>query len=312
MLLAISLPALFVGYVLSNRASLQAEFPLQSIAHRLEYEDRAARRRTPQTPPSAEPLPQEIDERLKHQAHPGGRWFQLAYLHNASSDDFIASQGFGITRMPIRIRRERILLPPAAPVTLPPAPYIPESTTQPPDLPLADGQSGSAPNKESLLALHDAGAWDFLDPNRTGFAEDRDHVAGFFSHAFTQVPAATDWPGMQAWQIVKLELVSLLKHDEPRVYLSKTLPQMDQLIDAPTRALDQFELRSLPRLRRQEDLVIDESPRQIRMLGALRAGEECRNCHTVDYGQLLGAFSYELVPLQPPAPDKATEGPPAA
>jgi len=82
-------------------------------------------------------------------------------------------------------------------------------------------------------------------------------------------------------------------------YVSKNLPQMDELRDAQTRPLDDFEQHALDRLRSDEDLVIDDAPNRIRMVGSLRAGKDCLECHSVRRGELLGAFSYELIGGRP-------------
>lgn len=99
------------------------------------------------------------------------------------------------------------------------------------------------------------------------------------------------------WQVNRLELVSLLRHDTPRVYTAPELPAMDQLADVPHRELNRFELASLPKLESDEDLVVDQQPSRIQMLGAIRAATSCLDCHDCQRGQLLGAFSYELSPV---------------
>ena len=72
---------------------------------------------------------------------------------------------------------------------------------------------------------------------------------------------------------------------------------MDQLADVPHRELNNFESSALPRLESDEDVVIDQQPERIQMLGAIRAATNCLECHEGVRGQLLGAFSYELVPV---------------
>ena len=86
-----------------------------------------------------------------------------------------------------------------------------------------------------------------------------------------------------------------MKYDEPVVYLSDYLPKMDELRDAPTRPLDSFEQQALAALRGGEDLMVQDGPDRMRMLGSLRAAKQCRRCHGVERGELLGAFSYRLV-----------------
>ena len=69
---------------------------------------------------------------------------------------------------------------------------------------------------------------------------------------------------------------------------------MDELREAPTRPLDRFEASSLDKLRQGEDLIVGRSPRQLRMLGAIRSLKQCVACHGGERGDLLGAFSYRL------------------
>jgi hypothetical protein len=88
-----------------------------------------------------------------------------------------------------------------------------------------------------------------------------------------------------------------MRHAEPRVYVAATLPEMDKLADVPNRPLNRFEQGALPQLIAQGDVVVNQQPDRIEMLGALRAGKTCLECHHGDRGKLLGAFSYELAPL---------------
>ena len=92
-----------------------------------------------------------------------------------------------------------------------------------------------------------------------------------------------------------MSLVSLLKHDEPRVYLSDHQPVMSELRRARTRSLDTFEAEALRRLNAGEDIVTDTKSNRILMLGGVRAAHRCLACHQVHRGELLGAFSYELI-----------------
>ena len=92
-----------------------------------------------------------------------------------------------------------------------------------------------------------------------------------------------------------MELVSLLKHDTPGVYVSRNVPRMEELRDAKVRPLNDFETPSLKKLVDGEDVVVSASLNRIQMLGSLRATKECLQCHRVEHGALLGAFSYELL-----------------
>jgi nitrate reductase cytochrome c-type subunit len=71
---------------------------------------------------------------------------------------------------------------------------------------------------------------------------------------------------------------------------------MDQLSsdNVPTRSLDSFESKSLAQLWADEDVVVSHEGNEYRMLGSLRAARQCLECHSVQRGELLGAFSYSL------------------
>jgi hypothetical protein len=169
------------------------------------------------------------------------------------------------------------------------------------DLP-AEGTlaAASRPATWSLEALHRSGAEDLLDPDRIGYVTDVNHVAGFESHRFTRLPGSSQEPWRKNWAVTRLELIGLLKYDRPKAYVTEHLPRLDELGEAATRDLDDFESAALPRLRTYEDLVIDEQPRRIRLLGSLRAGVDCLQCHDVQRGELLGCLSYELLPVETP------------
>lgn len=68
--------------------------------------------------------------------------------------------------------------------------------------------------------------------------------------------------------------------------------------DAPmaTRSLDMFETAGVHELLSGKDVYIRTKDNVVRMLGALRATEQCIRCHTeAKSGDLLGAFSYAFV-----------------
>ena len=44
-----------------------------------------------------------------------------------------------------------------------------------------------------------------------------------------------------------------------------------------------------------EELATRSTASDIRMLGAVRAASQCLQCHQVRHGDMLGAFSYEIV-----------------
>jgi len=303
---------------------LREEYPVVSLADRLDYEKHRGDAREanasggaathPEIEPAETKLSAQVSLRLDKFEERGGwtyRQYMLRNLHDQSYELFAASRGFGVSRMSY-IRRERIELPDDPPVELPEQQdYIPgpsEEGQTPPAVDLA--APPPAMSLPSLQEVHDAGVDDFLDPERFGYVERVDRVTGFASHRFSQLPL-NGTPGQKAvsrpvtseeWDIRRLELVSLLKHDTPRVYVSEHLPRMDELNDAPTRPLTPFETDALAKLRRDEDLVVhDPQPGRVLMLGAVRAAKQCLKCHSVERGELLGAFSYELVSRLPGA-----------
>jgi hypothetical protein len=149
---------------------------------------------------------------------------------------------------------------------------------------------------EDAEQFHMASRNDFLDPDGFGIAiEPQLNVMGFVEHGFHYPPGANSFPRAR-WTILQIELVSLLKFDTPRVYVLDHLPRMDQLSsdDAPTRPLDAFETEALAKLWKDEDVVVKNDGDDYRMLGSLRAAKQCLDCHSVQRGELLGAFNYSL------------------
>lgn len=168
------------------------------------------------------------------------------------------------------------------------------------------------PSRPRLLQYFEEDYRDFGRSGRNGFAKDVDHVAGFLPHRITsqrrirmdqvQLPQGREPDASpNDWGVKSLHLVSLLKHDRPQVYVSKSLPNMESLPEANLRDLDGFETMALERLYNGDDLCIQARENQVRMLGSLRAMKQCLDCHLVERGELLGAFSYEFARLTPDA-----------
>jgi hypothetical protein len=304
-----SVGAMAVGYMLvlamltpevRHRAKLREAHPLESLSARMDYETgRDPARRAEQVPP----LATDVEARLvgfEELREWNPRAHALESLHDRTRDMFVMAQGFG----PVRMRglgSGYIELPEVerVPLPAPPVEYSPDAV---PPGPLASAPPPPPAGKLELFTMHDRGVRDLLDPERMGFVRDRDHVAGFQPHAFSRLPAlesANSCKGGRPlpWQLVRLELVGLLRHETPVAYVTQHLPRMDELGDAPTRPLEAFERESLDKLRADEDVVIHQQERRIQMLGSLRAARDCLGCHTARRGELLGALSYELVPV---------------
>ncbi|MFV0444732.1 MAG: hypothetical protein ACK5Q5_14265 [Planctomycetaceae bacterium] len=221
----------------------------------------------------------------------GSRYFlsriqTLQEVHERTYLSFAVALGFGPVRM-MRLRPENIELP-----SREAKPLVCERTGP------TDQPAPPQPGRETLLKVHWGGAGNFLDRERMGFVPERGIARGFVPHAMSEQPRKP--LSHEPWQVTQLQLVSLWRFGEPRVYESDDLPNLEELSSEtiPTRELDAFELAALSLLETEQDLVLEDAPgtSRIRMVGALRASETCQQCHTVQQGALLGAFSYELRP----------------
>ena len=96
------------------------------------------------------------------------------------------------------------------------------------------------------------------------------------------------------WEVRNVDLVGLLKRDRPVVYISEKLITMTDLKHVPTREMDRFEVEGLEQLQDGQDHFARKQDGTIRLLGSVRAQEQCLSCHVVPEGKLLGAFSYSL------------------
>ncbi|WP_145363370.1 hypothetical protein [Stratiformator vulcanicus] len=291
---------------------LRQQFPLTSLSNRL---PNFVPIESPET--VSDRLPELISARLERQENHWkeksiyvGRGDVLHRLHERWRDWFIVAPGFGYLRMgpgSFGPNTEFLEGPQAASIALPIITQVKASPE--PEHPESAEPKFQQPTRPGLIELHDSGTADFLDPERMGYAEDINHTIGFKPHAMSKVPAAeSDERPTEPWTLHRLELVSLLLHDEPVVYVSDSLPRMDNLRDVETRPLNAFESGALERLWTEQDLVIEnvtdaepsqtegEPSNRVRMLGSLRAIEQCQACHKVPRGTLLGAFSYELSP----------------
>jgi hypothetical protein len=238
--------------------------------------------------------------------------WQLSDLHDKSVQKFVAAEGFGMERMVVFVPKY-LELPEATPLALEKfADSLSEADIgDDVQLPAKD-QAGAAnpmrlPSLFSLNAFHLDGQQSFI--NLTGFAfvaRNADDLkaplkARFKPHQFRHVPqvgmnapAAPDAKKKDRWLVRRIELVSLLKHEQPVAYVSEHLPRMDELRKAPTRPLNGFEEKALKTLRAGKTLATDATVNRIHMLGAVRATRQCLDCHQVERGDLLGAFTYEL------------------
>src|SRR5262245_31755132 len=281
-----------------NRARLRQEYPVESLEDRLAYQTPARLARAQGDRPAQ--LPHEALERLTRleSSIEGQGAFRtmmlhrLHTMHKGTLERFIDSPGFGVSRriLPTEERlqlREDELPDVELPVgdeylsTIQSGPNPPS----PPDTKL--------PDRAGLLQLHTDSIVDFAHSKGFGWAPEHKRVAGFRPHRMKDLPQQRELDESN-WKVLRVELVSLLKADTPGVYLSRHLPRMDELRDARTRPLDEFERDALPSLQVGEDLVSARSNGHLRVLGSIRAGESCLKCHDAQRGDLLGAFTYAL------------------
>ena len=136
---------------------------------------------------------------------------------------------------------------------------------------------------------------DFANQIGFGLVRSRSEVAGFRPHRFSKWPDAP-----KRWDIKRIDLVGLLLHEQPVVYVGNHLPRMADVGKLATRSLGAFENDGLAAIRKGEELYIRGDQDKLRVIGAMRNFDQCIKCHGGQPGDLLGAFSYVLV-RQPPA-----------
>lgn len=217
----------------------------------------------------------------------------LKALHEKTRRFFVESPGTGSMR-PVWPRPDELLLDTVF------SNGDPRQPGEPADFPVSPGETLSRVQPDDEFHFyHDIGLSGFLYPYGFGYIKDREHVAGFKPHGFRYLGVPVHQ--YKRWRINHVQLVGILSHEQPVVYLTDKLPSMEQVRQGKIRALDFFEEAALPWLRDGEDLYIVSKGETLRMLGALRATKTCQKCHDAQIGDLLGAFSYTLRPA-PKAP----------
>jgi hypothetical protein len=258
-----------------------------------QYRFESMTERLPRVPESSaeSPLTAEADKGLLTMEEHSGRGmggyrsYQLQTLHEDRLNLFVNSPGFGVGRMSylkayrLKGRYDGTTVPRQSGAELS-AIWSPGFLAEP---------SGEV--VAGLRELLEQSVWDFANAGDFGYIKDREHVAGFEGHRFTEVPEACE---RCVLKVQRLSLVGLVLSEEPRVYVSEELPRMDRVRETPTRALDRFEEFAMSRLRKGEDVVATEEGTSLRMLGSVRSFDACMKCHAGRRGDLLGAFSYVL------------------
>jgi hypothetical protein len=224
----------------------------------------------------------KLEANISNQAN-DFRILMLERLHNESVRNFIDSPGFGFGRrigpsestLNVNLRRNEVPIRQPGPIS-----YLTVAEN--------DLREINDLKLDPLREMHVESVLDFAYPEGFGWFLSRQKVAGFLPHRFSMVPKAPQW------HVQSVELVGLIMHDGPVVYVSDELPRMEKLGKVLNRSLNAFETVGLKRLLDGEDLCVRETNDSILMLGAVRSIRQCVKCHGGERGDLLGAFSYSL------------------
>src|SRR5262249_34737302 len=135
----------------------------------------------------------------------------LKWLHVNAVQQFIDSPGFGVARR-IRPSPRYLEFREGEPFPFP----VPAYEDQSRPVGTEDRITGQMrPADERILEMHDGNLVDFFDPRGFGYVKDRTQVVGFQPHHFRGNPM---FRAPERWVVQELELVSLLKHEQPAVY----------------------------------------------------------------------------------------------
>ena len=320
----------------AERKKLAESFPFESLKDRLAF-DAPGRVRVNKAFPTPElalgketffptaPDPTKVspaglatlqfEQHLRRENRHARTW-ALADLHQLKVDEFIRSPGFGV---------ERLVWMPSRTPDVPPKDWSEADRGEEVKLPAegtfftADkGKKGpTLPAVSALSYFHASTTHEFVTADSWGLVKKDKTAAGFKPHALAGHPdqnvrtrldrenpikdkggRVTGYPLVERWAVRKVELIGLLMHDSPVVYLNREgkLPTMDAVKDAGTRELTEFEATSLKDLAAGKEVVaVDATTNHVRMVGAIRLTDTCRKCHEGNRGDLLGAFTYDLV-----------------
>jgi hypothetical protein len=149
--------------------------------------------------------------------------------------------------------------------------------------------------------LHRNTVVEFAFPQGWGYERQPDQHVGFLPHQLGTEPYGMDytpWLPDKTWQVATVELIGLLAHPKPTVYMTVNLPRMDEAKTAAIRNPDEFEAAGLKAVAAGEELYLGtgKTEKVLRVVGGIRAAKACTSCHGCEHGQLLGAFSYVLIP----------------
>lgn len=99
------------------------------------------------------------------------------------------------------------------------------------------------------------------------------------------------------YQLQRMELVSINGSGEPFAYVNDFYnPTKERLPTAEHRALTEFELSAVKKIKVGREVVYNGDAEQPVLVGDIRATRSCLECHSVKPGELLGCMTYELRP----------------
>src|SRR5260370_3500169 len=186
------------------------------------------------------------------------RQMALENLHARTMETFVNAPGFGVRRIIAPPTKKNLMLDQEI--------VIPQPGSLGDILGGKAVKEGVGPSDDKdLRAFHRDSLLDFVNPRGFGWVKSRAEVAGFQGHFFRAIPKS------ERWLVRNIELVGLLKHDEPVVYVTANLPRMEEIRTAKTRSLDSFEEAGLKELQQGETLYVDQSTLGLRLLGTIRA-----------------------------------------
>lgn len=278
-----SIPATMACNAFATHQGLISQYPMEDMETRIrEPKIRWANRAAKDDP--IEAGLRRVEIKVNRESEDNHRAYYLKQLHEDGVQTFIRAAGVSVFRMGRADENQlRSKLRDGKPVDQPSV-YPPSADSE-----MDNATELAEESRMGLGNLHYSSIAEFANVRGFGLIKSRKEVAGFQPHHFSKL---TEGSG---FSIQTIELVGLLMHDAPVVYVSNKLPSMASSRTAPTRPLSDFETRSLDAIQRGEDLYIRESPAGVRMLGAIRSVEQCVKCHGGERGDLLGAFSYSLV-----------------
>ena len=286
----------FVSPGLAKFYRLRESNPIEFLSERLQFEPKPNLASQNKTSPSA--IVQANLGKTEKLATTPPNWFRsrkrgLENLHNQQTEQFLRANGFGVGRMGfLRVPHESIVG----------WPKISEIAFQEVGEFEHDQYFNRQVSPEDIESsfngadkTHYLNWFNFLDPASFGWTKEFQTTAGFVPHAFHKPASKFEYQGVVR-QLESLLLISLHRFDEPRVYVLDHLPRMDQLSseDAQTRPVNEFEKQALSKLAYQSDIEIHTENDRLLMLGSIRANESCLQCHAVEPGDLLGAFTYRF------------------